>query len=62
MKEAASKLQPSPTEDKEMMTSEVEATKSTLDSVPIGNDEKRRWLLTLLSFHPEKKVTPTTNL
>ena len=45
-----------------MMTSEVDATKSAVDSIPISNDEKRRWLLTLLSFHPEKKVTPTTNL
>ena len=45
-----------------MLTSEAAATEAAIDSVPISNDDKRRWLLTLLSFHPEKKVTPTTNL
>ena len=31
-------------------------------AVPITNEETRLWLLTLLSFHPEKKVTMQTAL
>ena len=27
---------------------------------PISNEIKRRWLITLMSFHPEKKVTMKT--
>lgn len=30
--------------------------------VPVGSDETRLFLLTLLSFHPEKKVTAQTPL
>ena len=32
------------------------------EQVPIRCEETRLWLLTLLSFHPEKKVTAKTEL
>ena len=36
------------------------AAESGNQGFPIGNEIKRRWLITLMSFHPEKKVTMKT--
>lgn len=36
--------------------------KSDIGEVPISNEETRLFLLTLLSFHPDKKVTEQTPL
>ena len=41
---------------------ETDTNAASSQTVPISNQEARRFLLTLLSFHPEKKVDMTTPL
>lgn len=40
----------------------METESAATQSVPISNQEARRLLLALLSYHPEKKVHMTTPL